>query len=132
MINRDIIRALVIEAIIDKDKLTKVVDELCDLHNINDRSDLTKFINALDNKETEIGGGEGVIRAELDDLFFTYQVSWGPPDDETTINSIDYTNVVIKDKEGENEIILILEETDFDVAFQEHIIDNFYLIKPKI
>lgn len=96
------------------------------------RLDLTKFINALDNKETEIGGGEGIIRTEFDDLYFTYEVNWGPPDDETTINFIDYTNVIIKDKEGENEFPLILEETDFDIAFQGHIIDNLYTIKPKI
>jgi len=82
------------------------------------RTDLQKFIDNIKYCDIPITTSqvkECIISSEFDDLAFDF----------TDYDChIDYYNVTIRDKNGENEIVLILEDTAFDTAFGEYILNN--------
>ena len=51
---RDKVRELVIEAIADTEKLTEVVDKLCDLHNVSNRKMLNDLLDEMIDKDNDV------------------------------------------------------------------------------
>lgn len=51
---RDKVRKLVIEAITDTEKLTEVVDKLCDLHNVSNRKMINDLLDDMIDKDNDV------------------------------------------------------------------------------
>jgi len=90
---------------------------------------MKNFIKNLKNSEITLtssySGHCGIeIKDSWLDFDFDIQISYSSYFDDNQISGINYWNAKITTKDGENETLLVLEDTDFDKAFEQYVFNN--------